>query len=73
MLRLQVDDTGLLRDSQVGGRGAVEGELGSGIPQALLGLEGWEMLDFWVRGPSTARRLVLSDAIVETSARSWAS
>lgn len=54
MLRLQVDDTALLRDSQVGGRGAVEGELGSGIPQALLGLEGWEMLDFWVRGPSTA-------------------
>ena len=39
----------------MGGRGAVEGELGSGIPQALLGLEGWEMLDFWVRGPSTAR------------------
>ena len=34
MLRLQVDDTALLRDSQVGGRGAVEGELGSGIPQA---------------------------------------
>ena len=46
MLRLQVDDTALLRDSQVEGRGAVKGELGSGVPQALLGLERWEMLDF---------------------------
>ena len=34
MLRLQVDDTALLRDSQVEGRGAVEEELGSGVPQA---------------------------------------
>ena len=53
MLRLQVDDTALLRDSQVEGRGAVEEELCSGVPQALLGLERGEMLDFWVRGPST--------------------
>ena len=53
VLRLQVDDTALLRDSQVEGRGAVEEELGSGVPQALLGLERWEMLDFWVRCPST--------------------
>ena len=49
-----MDDTALSGDSQVGGRGAWEGELGSGVPQALLGLEGWGMLDFRVRRPSTA-------------------
>ena len=49
-----MDDTALSGDSQVGGRGAREGELGSGVPQALLGLEGWGMLDFRVRCPSTA-------------------
>ena len=49
-----MDDTALSGDSQVGGRGAREGELGSGVPQALLGLEGWGMLDFRVRRPSTA-------------------
>lgn len=50
MFRLQVDDTVLLSGSKtVGWQGSLQ--TSSGVPQVLLGLEGWEVLDFWVDGP----------------------
>ena len=50
MFRLQVDDTVLLSGLKTVGRQGSP-QTSSGVPQVLLGLEGWKVLDFWVDGP----------------------